>query len=30
MTESTQEIGYIQSINFYKDLSQSPFTGQFF
>ncbi len=30
MTEFTQEIGYLQSINSHKHLLQSPFTGQFF
>jgi hypothetical protein len=31
MTECTQEIGYLQSINpTYKHLSQLPFTCQFF
>jgi hypothetical protein len=30
MTECTQEIGYLQSINSDKYLPQSPFTGQFF
>ncbi len=29
MTECTQEIDYLQSINFDKHLPQSPFTGQF-
>jgi hypothetical protein len=29
MTECTQEIGYLQSINSEKHLAQSPFTGQF-
>jgi hypothetical protein len=30
MTECTQEIGYLQSINSDNHLPQSPFTGQFF
>jgi hypothetical protein len=30
MTECTQEIGYLQSINTDKHLPQSPFTGKFF
>jgi hypothetical protein len=30
MTECTQEIGYLQSINSCKYLPQSPYTGQFF
>jgi hypothetical protein len=30
VTECTQEIGYLQSINSDKHLPQSTFTGQFF
>jgi hypothetical protein len=30
MTECTQGIGYLQSINSGKHLPESPFTGQFF
>jgi hypothetical protein len=30
MTECTQEIGYLQSINYDKHLPQRPFTGQYF
>ncbi len=30
MTECTQELGYLQSINSCKYLPQSPYTGQFF
>ncbi len=30
MTECTQEIGYLQSVNSDKNLPQSPFTGRFF
>jgi hypothetical protein len=29
MTECTQDIGYLQSINSVKHLPQGPFTGQF-
>jgi hypothetical protein len=30
MTECAQETGYLQSINYDKQLPQSPFTGQYF
>jgi hypothetical protein len=30
MTDCTEEIGYLQSINSAKNLQQSPFTGQLF